>query len=315
LWARNVGGATLHFGLQMGGNASGNGAQVHGIKFDVTDPNLTFQGAIINVWGTTAGTNALITDSWFYGHGAIDTGILTRTTSGFKVQRVVVSGFQSYGIFFETYYPGYYTDNPSVVPVVNDADISSVARPTPGSANGTAEAGLWAGTNCLCSRIKIRSTGWMGIWTGGNANGGTYSDLDIDQILTDSVGIYLEHYSRNNTFKNFVIGSSTSTGVNTGVNCEWADPAYNGTNPVAGQSISACHFNTFQDGTIYTKNRGIQLEDAESTTIQRIKFVGQSNAAIDDFMTAGTGYSTAWQNLGNDFSGLASGAVQYTKAH
>ena len=314
LWARNLGGAVLHFGLQLGGNASGSGAQVHGIKFDLTDPATAFQGAIINIWGA-AGANSVIADSWFYGHNALDSGILARTTSGFNVQRVVVNGFQSYGIFFETYYPDYWTDSPSPVPIVSDADISAVYRPTRSSANGTAEAGLWAGTNSQVSRIKIRNTGWMGLWLGGNANNGTYSDFDIDQIYPTSIGVYLEHYARNNTFKNFVIGSASNTGVQVGYNCEWADPAYAGTNPVSGQSIGACHGNIIQDGTLYTTYRGVQLEDAENTTIQRIKFVGQTNAAIDDFMTSGTGYSTTWQNLGNDFSGLAAGAVQYTQAH
>jgi hypothetical protein len=220
------------------------------------------------------------------------------------------------GVFFETYYPGYYTDAPVVEPVVSDIDVSNVHYPVPGSNGGKSEAGIWAGTDCLCSRIKVRNAGWMGIWTGGNANNGIYTDLDIDQIQSDSVGVYLEHYSRNNVFKNFIIGSSSGgTGVRVGFNCEWADPAYVGTNPVAGQSIAGCHSNTFQNGTIYTNYRGVVLEDAEKSTIIGIKFAHQSNAAIDDFMTSGTGYSTTWQNLSNDFSGLASGAVPYTQVH
>ena len=311
LWARNLGGATLHFGLELGANASGTGPEIHGIKFDVTSTNTTFDGDIIYIW-SDAGANAVITDSWFYGHNVLDAGILTYVTSGFKVQRVVVSGFQSYGIFFETYSPEYLTDNPSVIPIVSDADISAISRPTPGSSDGTAEAGIWAGTNAQVSRIKIRNTGWMGIWTGGNANNGVYSDFDIDQT---GAAVYLEHYSRSDVFKNFVIGNATNTGVEIGFVCEWADPDYAGSNPVAGQSIAACHYNTMQDGTIYSSDRGFSLEDADHTTIQRIKFVGQSHAAIDDFMTSGTGYSTSWQGLGNDFSGILPGAVQYSTQH
>ena len=314
LWARNLGGTTLHFGLQIGGNGSTFGGEIHGLKLDITDVSTTLQGAAVNIWGN-AGQNAVVADSWIYGHAVLDSGILDRTTNGFKAQRLILNDFQSYGILFETYSPLFYTDNPSIVPIVSDISVSNVFRPTRSSSNGTAEAGIWAGTNCQCARIKVRNTGWMGLWLGGNANNGTYNDLDIDQIYPTSIGIYLEHYSRSNLFKNFVIGSPTNTGVKTGFNCEWADPAYLGSNPVAGQSIAGCHFNTIQDGTIYSSYRGVQLEDAEKTTIQRTKFIGQSNAAIDDFMTSGTGYSTIWQNLGNDFSGLPTGAVQYTQAH
>jgi hypothetical protein len=315
LWARHPAGAVLHFGLQLGGNGSGGGAEVHGLKFDITDANTTFQSAAINIWGS-AGPNSVITDSWIYAHGVLASGIMDRTTSGFKAQRLVLNDFTDYGVFFETYSPDYWTDNPAVVPVVSDIDVANVARPIPGSAGGQAEAGVWAGTNCLCSRIKVRNTGWMGLWLGGNANNGIYSDLDIDQIESSGVGVYLEHYSRSNVFKNFVIGGSTGgTGVRVGFNCEWADPAYAGTNPVPGQSIGACHFNTIQDGTIYSNYRGVQLEDAESTTISRVKFIGQSSAAIDDFMTSGSGYSTIWQSQANDFSGLPAGALQYSQAH
>jgi dockerin type I repeat protein len=322
LWAQTLGGATLSFGLELGGNASGSGPEVHGLRFNLASSAATLGGGILNVWGA-AGQNAVIDDSWISGNNVLDAGILARTTSGLQVHRVVVNGFNSWGIFFETYYPDYYSDNPAVPPVITDADISAVYRPSRGSSNGTAEAGLWAGTDCLCSRIKVRDTGWMGIWLGGNANNGTYSDFDIDNIngivpggsSVASIAVYLEHYSRNNIFKNFVIGNSSSTGVKVGFNCEWADPQYAGTNPVAGQSIAGCHFNTIQDGTIYSSYRGTQLEDAEQTTIQRVKFVGQTSAGIDDFMTSGSGYSTIWQGLGNDFSGLAGGGVQYTQAH
>src|SRR5581483_5596327 len=118
---------------------------------------------------------------------------------------------------------------------------------------------------------------------------------------------------RSNTFKNFLIG----TGVQYGFVCEWADPSYAGTNPVAGQSVSACHFNTFQDGTDEAYYEGFDLEDAEGTTIKDIKFIGNSRAAIKDYMSnsGDNGQTTTWQNQGNDFSGLPAGSQQYITAH
>ena len=316
LWARNLGGATLQFGLQIGGNGSTSGGEIHGLKLDISNASTTADSAAIQIWGNTAGQNAGVYDSWIYGHGVLTFGIEDRVTSGFKAQRIVMSDFTSYGVFFETYYPNYYTDSPAVEPVVSDINVSNVSRVPAGSSNGTAEAGIWAGTDCLCSNIKIRNAGWMGLWLGGNANNGTYSNFDIDNIGSYGAGVYLEHYSRSNVFKNFVIGqSSNGAGIKVGFNCEWADPAYIGTNPMAGQSIAGCHFNTIQDGAIYSSYRGIQLEDAEKTTIQRIKFIGQSDAALDDFMTAGSGQTTIWQNQGNDFSGIKPGALQYSTAH
>jgi hypothetical protein len=316
LWARNLGGATLNFGLQIGGNGSTSGGEVHGLKLDISNSSVTFDNAAISIWGSTAGQNAGIFDSWIYGHAALTFGIEDRITSGFKAQRLIMSDFIDFGVFFETYNGSYYTDSPAITPVVSDINVSNVTRVPAGSNDGKSEAGIWAGTVANVSRIKVRNAGWMGIWLGGNANNGTYSDFDIDNIGSDSVGVYLEHYSRSNLFKNFVIGKdSNGAGVRVGFNCEWADTKYAGTNPVSGQSIAACHFNTIQDGTIYSHYDGIHLEDAEKTTIQRIKFINQQRAGICDFMTSGTGYTTIWQNLGNDFSGLAAGAVQYTHAH
>jgi hypothetical protein len=84
---------------------------------------------------------------------------------------------------------------------------------------------------------------------------------------------------------------------------------------VSGLILGACHNNTITNGTLYTSVTGISLEDAVGTTVSKVKFVGQSFAALKDFMTAGSGQSTIWQNQNNDFSGLPSGVPPFTTQH
>jgi hypothetical protein len=313
LWARNLGGVHLNFGLHL------SGGEVHGLNLNVTSTAADSNGSDIFIDGVNSG----VYDSWLYGNHVVGTGVADRTTSGLVVKRVVVNGFTDYGIFFQTYYPQYSTDNPAVKPVITDADISQIYEANRGASDGTGEAGLWAGTGCTCDKLKIRDTGWDAIWTGANANDGIFSNFDIDNIHGTvpstsspvSVGVYLEHWTRRNTFTNFVIGNVSSTGVRVGFNCEWADPSATGLDPVPGESLGACHNNTITNGTLYTSVTGISLEDAVGTTVSKVKFVGQSFAALKDFMTAGSGQSTIWQNQNNDFSGLPSGVPPFTTQH
>jgi hypothetical protein len=320
VWARSLGGATLTFALVAGGNWGSGGQEIHGLTFDIADTNDTLDGAAISTWGP-AGENVKVMDTSLDGHHVLRAGIQAQNTNGFVVHRCVVKNFTDYGVFYMTYYPAYSTDSPTTPPDVEDCTISGIYRAARGSSDGTAEAGVWAGVHSTVRRVKITDTGWMGLWTGGNCNDALFSDLTIDDVHGTSsvagVGIYVEHYTRRSVFQNLQIGptSGAPTSMAVGITTEWADPAYAGTNPVPGESVSASHYNTFENGIINSSYRGVQMEDADDSTVARLRFLNQSKSAINDFRTSGSGYSTTWQNQGNDFSGIASTAVPYSTDH
>jgi hypothetical protein len=323
LWARTLGGATLRFGLILGGNFGTGGQELRGLRIDVTDPALAFQGAAVNTWGA-AGQHVGIYDSWILGNRALSAGVRAHQTNGLKVQRVVVRGFIDWGVFFQAYYPAYLTDNPAVKPLITDADISSVHRPVRGASDGRAEAGLWAGVGCTCARIKIRDTGWSGVETAGNVNNGVFEDLDIGDVhgtvpaggpglagTRTGVGIYVEHYTRSTVFRRVHVHAGGGVKPRVGANTEWADPGYVGTNPM-DSFVGAAFDVVFEDSTFDTTHDGLFLTDATRTTVRRVTFVGQKYAGIRDFMTSGTGHSTT---RGDNTLRMQSGAVAYTTVH
>ncbi len=320
LWARNLGGATLQFGLVLGGNSGTGGHEIHGLRFNVSNPALTLQGAAINAWGV-AGQNVKVYDTWVSGNMALLSGILTRTPNGFVAQRVVVDGFTDYGIFFQTVYPAYYTDNPATKPIVTDANISRIYRTPRGASDGKAEAGLWAGVGCTCSRIKVRDTGWMGIWTGANSNDGSFGDIDIGDIHGNvpygsfdpvGTGIYMEHYTRRSVFSHIHVHAGGGVKPRWGFVAEWSDPTrYAGTNPENTFTGGAWDI-IIQDSQFDTSHDGAYLADATRTTMRRIKFVGQKYAAIRDYMESSSNYTTTHHD--NTYQ-MQTGAIQYTRVH
>jgi hypothetical protein len=230
-----------------------------------------------------------------------------------------VNGFKDYGIAFMGISPGYNTYDPVTPPIIEDLDISSVYNDRKLASNGTAEAGLWAGCKCNVSRIRITDVSWMGLWTGANCNDAVFSDLIIDNITPQGIGIYVEHYTRRCLFQRFRIGPEKGFPwipghyMRNGINTEWDDPQVNA-NPEGGTK-GGSHSNTFKDGFINSSMIGLAQEDAENTVISDVKFINQSAAAIKEFRTSDKNYNTIWKNQSNDFTGILSAAVEYTQDH
>jgi len=311
LYARRLGGAVFKAGLVIGGNGSQRGGLVRGVTFDVTKPGKTFQSSMVATWGP-AGRDVKVLDSMFDGHRAVAAAVLARQPDGLVVKRVVIRNVTDYGVFFEVPYPDYYRFEPTIPTLVEDVDVAGVHRSSRGSANGTAEAGIWAGNKSTVRRIRVRDTGWMGIWTGGNCNDALFEDFNIDDIhgtipgsgALMSVGVYVEHYTRRTVFRRFKLGGSGRGTLHVGINTEWADPAYAGTNPAA-ETIGASYQNVFENGVITSSLDGVALHDAERDTIRNVKFVGQTKAGIRDWRGTGNAYN----GLDNDFAGLKAGAL------
>jgi hypothetical protein len=291
LYAAHLGRAVLRAGIEVGGNWGPGGAVLQGLAFDVSDPSRADMNAIVDIWGN-GGQNTQLLDLTLDGHATIATGVRDVAAEGFVGRRIVARGFTSEGIIVSSY-PNLVTF--LVNPVLEDVDVSAVSRPVPGSSNGTAEACLWLGTPVTLTRARLRDCAWMGLWTGFNGTGSTYSDVDVD---TSPVGIYIEHYTTSSTFKNLHVGRS----VRTGINCEWADPA------TGGKPASVD--NLIEDSLIESYAKGVMFDEGTTrTTVQRTTFRNQTIAAIVDYKGIENSYTD------NDYTGIAAGAVAVTTNH
>ncbi|NLM35002.1 MAG: hypothetical protein GX206_06135 [Clostridiales bacterium] len=306
IWARSLGGAVLKFGLKL----RGDGSEVHGICFDGNKDE-----AMIFIEENNP--NSKIYDCWFNGNRKVAKAIEARETNGLVVKRCIIKDFTEYGLYWQAYYPKYLYDTPEIPPIIEDCDISGIYQTVRGSMNGTGECGLWAATECTVNRVRIRDTGWMGLWTGANCNNAIFSNITIDNCYKDdnhSIGIYVEHWTRNCIFKNLQIGPISGAPrlghrMDIGITTEWDDPNIM-PNPVIGQNNGANHNNTFENAVINSRLIGINLEDSENTTIRNMKFINQSQYAIRDHDSNGTGYSTILEES-IDFKDIANGCIEY----
>lgn len=307
IWSRNLGGALLKFGLEL----RGDGSEVHGLSFEGN-------GGETMIFIEEKNPNSKILDCYFNGNRTVGKAIEGRETSGLVVKRCVIRDFAEFGIFWQSYFPKYLYDSPEIPPIIEDCDISGIYQPVRGQMNGTGECGLWASTECTVNRVKITDTGWMGLWTGGNCNNALFSNITIDNCYKDdnhSVGIYVEHWTRDSIFQNLQIGPLSGASrpghrMDIGITTEWDDPDIM-PNPVLGQSNGANHNNIFENGQINSRLIGINLEDSENTTIRNIKFKNQRQYAIRDHDSNGTGYTTSLEKGSNDFKDIASGCIEY----
>ena len=289
LWARNppvrgVPRAVLHYGLDFGRFPR---FAVRGVGFALTAPEQaavdgTYVAAVLN-HVTAESVGGVITDCAIDGGFAITQGLQFGCPRGAVVRRCVISRCTDEGLRISDNR----FDSTVRITAISDLEISQIARDPRGSSDGRAEAGLWVGHVVVkgVQRIRVRDTGWMGLWTGNASRGTVFSDLDIDTasgVAPDtgkhaSFGIYLERYNGvrgsgqgGNTYERFALGPSLEVGITN----EWdegraGDQASNGA--------------TFRDGRIRSSRTGINLgEGTLAPTIENVWFAGQSDAAIVD---------------------------------
>jgi parallel beta helix pectate lyase-like protein len=290
LYAAHLGRAVLRAGVVLGANDGPSGAALRGIRFDVDDPAKTFEGSIVHVWGSAK--HAAIRDTWLDGNGVVDAGLVVRQPEGFVAQRVVARAFRGYGVLVDPNQDHYRAHAPYML---EDLAISQVMRPVPGSSDGTAEACLWLGSTGTLRRARVRSCGVSGIWTGSANTGSHVQDVAVDRT---PVGIYIEHFTTGTTFRRLRIGPN----VDRGVNAEWANHALSGKPASVDNVIESCYFHTRLIGVYFD-------EGTTRTVVRRCTFVGQSRAAIGDYKGIDNRY------YGNDFSGIAPGAVRVSYQH
>jgi hypothetical protein len=286
LYARNLGGAVLTAGIELGANGGPGNPSVQGLAFNVSDPSKVSDSGIIDIWGP-GGQGAQVLDTTLEGNAVIAAGVMGRQVNGVVISRVIATDFTDYGIYVDPYPDTTYV--PPTPSVLTDLDVTNVSRAIPKSADGTAEACVWVGNKATVSRVRVRACAWMGVWTGTAMQGGLLQDIDADGTPT---GIYAEHFTKNTTFQRFRVGPS----VDRGIICEWDDPAWGG--------VAACSGDVFKNGTIDSRLVGVYLDEGTSNTqVNGITFRNQTQAAIVDFNGVGNTYS------GNNYSAIAPSGV------
>jgi hypothetical protein len=290
VYAQHLGGARLSAGFVIDGRAGG--ALLRGLSFDVADRGKTFNGAIVNVHGSGADNRLL--DLTLDGHGLLSAGLFVRQAEGLLVQRIAVRNVRDWGVLVD---PNDASLHPADPPTIEDIDSANVSRPVPRSSNGTSEACVWLGVTATVRRIKTRNCAWEGLWVGSGTRDSVFEDLDIDN---SGIGIYVEHFASGSTFRRARVGPN----VDRGATCEWDDPAWG--------RRAACTDNVFEDSTFDTRLVGVYLDEGTvHTTVRRSVFLNQRCGAIGDYR----GLGNLWDTAGNDYRGLAAGAVRVWTDH
>jgi hypothetical protein len=308
LYAQHRGKAIMRSGVLVGSNFTSGRATIRGLTFDVSSTSDTYRGSILQNWGP-GGRNTRVLDCVFRGHGVVPYGIVSINPQGLDVERAVFKGFTGGGLRASIGSAAPYGGGTPVIRRLWDISVDGVARPRPGSSNGTAEAGIFLGHPVAegVRRIRVRRASWAGIITANNSWNTTFSDVDIDMRgpkVTTGVGVYLEHFNYHNVFQRFVI-----RGARVGFNAEWADPSWGG--------IAGSHGTIIRDGTIdakgapFAKTWGVYLDEGtESTTVTNVVFRSQSFAAIGAYRITGTN-----RFEGNDTSGIRARAKAVSYVH
>ena len=269
IYAARRGRAVLRAGLSIGGNGAAAGSLVRGIVLDLRDPRATLGGAAIAVWGHASDTHIL--DTTIRGHGVLDSGVAVRRPEGLVIRRLVARGFTSYGVLVDANELNRGRMRPRAL--VEDVDVVGVARPVPRSSDGRAESCVWIGNTALVRRVRVRSCAWAGLWTGTATIGATFDQIDVDRTPT---GVYIEHFTRDSTFRALRIGPR----VRIGLAAEWADPVWDRRPASVG--------NVIEDSRFESSLVGVYLDQGTTrTTVRRSSFAGQTWAAIGDYRGVG----------------------------
>jgi hypothetical protein len=290
VYAEHQGRARLSAGFVLGGSAGG--AVLKGLAFDVNRPAQTFRNAIVYVRGT--GGNDQLLDLTLDGHGAVASGIFVRQAEGLVIDRIVARNFLDWGVLVD---PNDVSLRLASPPTIEDVDSANVSQQVPRSSNGTSEACVWLGVTATVRRIKTRNCAWEGLWVGSGTRDSVFEDLNLDD---SGIGIYVEHFATDSTFRRVHVGPN----VNRGATCEWDDPAWD--------RKPACTNDVFEDSTFDTRVIGVYLDEGTAhTTVRRSVFVHQRCGAIGDY----AGIGNLWDTTGNDYSRIAAGAVPVWRAH
>lgn len=326
VYARNLFGAEIQFGIASGQFANTNGFLIRGLYFHVTNPSLTLggRGSPVHPWATNAKAWQIL-DCKFLGNDSMANAIICESNEsleGLIIRRCEVRNFHENGYRIDANDKTYTLTTP---PILEDlyAENCCWQFDVAGS-DGQQESGLWLGCQAVLNRFWSHTTddypqtgpyggtkSWQGLWLGVAARDMVINDLLVTgKQLTGCYGYGPLNQSPSNpavsSGTNIVVNRmETHRPVKVGWHQEW-----NGNTHTPPQSYNV----TVQDSYLDTGCVGFDLDDGTcNSTVRRTKFVGQTGAAIVNFQEGAT--PNLSDTSGNDYSGIASGAVVSSTAH
>ena len=260
---------------------------IRGLTFDVSSTSKVMGGGIVHVWGPS-GANSSVLDCVFRGNAAIPYGIVALNPSGLKVERSEFFNFTDVGLRLTNNETVGFGGSTPTIEAVRDIYVDTV---TPGDA-GCVQRHRRGGAASSATRSAKPSSGSRSGTSPGqacsssnNAWRTSYRNLDINMNgpeASRSVGVYLEHYSYENTFEQFSIVARTGS-TRSGPTRHGAVGPPRRTRPSATASSTPARVGG-------TKNQaGVYLDEGtETTTVTGVTFRNQNWAGIGAYKNVGT---------------------------
>lgn len=317
VYARNLLGATIKFGMAGGQFANCNGLTFQGIAFNVSDTTRIFSGGdsgILVAWASGSNHWNLL-DCTFTGTDSITNGLSIQANAcyeGLVIQRCEFHNFHHNGARISTNDTSYV---PTTPPLLEDIyTVNCVHATDAQGSNGVEEAGIWLGCKATINRLwchqdkgyavaNTRSTqkAWQGLWIGASCRGSTFSDILVTGFI--AFGIYgfgpLNAGGESITIDRL----ETHWPVNVGHHQEWNHGVGNNTKNV-----------TVQNSYIESQCVGVHYDQGTaSSTCKSTTFVGQASACLNDYLPGTPANFT--DTTGNDYTGRLVGCAINSSAY
>lgn len=266
LWARHPGKAVLQAGLLIYGKSA---AEVHGLSFNITDPNHTINGRAIDVYD---GDHQVYEDISIEGNGLLAVGLMNRAPSGATIARLRVSHVTDYGLYL-----GADGKNLGTIPAsVQDIQVDGVST-TGSDSNPTVGTAILVGHPATVKRLQAQNFGRYGVWVGQAINNSSLEDVDLASDVPTAQGIYSGHRTSNVAVNRLIVdvpGNAIAT------DWRYSDPAFedevvgtDGLQFTDGNIISSQQTGVYVD----TGTKGLSLDNVVIAGAKDNIFQGKSS--------------------------------------
>lgn len=291
LVARNVGGATLQFGVEAGGTNNAlldfSGSQIQGLVFDINDASLVAQPpnlgsaagrSAIRAWGDATGLE--VRDVVVRGNGELDTGIYVTSPDGFVAHRLQLRDLRRFGMLAQGLGVVSTPIDIEHVLIENVAEAEVVADPTA----ATTGVGIVLSERGTISHVRIRDIEHAGITINGDSSLSRVDHVDIDRISVGEtvrgVGVYLDNTAVSTVVENFCVGPDTRIAVNAEWD-HWCDDGMTSCTTPASEMFPRTYKNLVRDGLSEAWLIGVHFDQGTlSSNVHDVVFRNYETAAL-----------------------------------
>ena len=249
-------------------------------------------------------------DCVFRGNASIPYGLVALNPSGLKVERSEFFNFTDVGLRLSDNVTVSFGGSTPIIEAVRDILVDTVTRATPGSVQRHRGSGTDDRTPVAnaVERVKVRNV--VVVRPAGREQRLAHDvpeprhRHDRAARSTSSVGVYLEHYSYENTFERF------SVAARVGFNAEWADPAWGGRAGGTQHDHPQRRRRRRRRERLEERRRAsTSTKGTESTTVTDVVFRAQNWAGVGAYKNVGT------NAFGANTYQVDAGASQITYSH